>query len=176
MTTAKKPTQSLSDLLNKDKDNDSTVEENKETAASSTTEKNDNKNVDADKNDSNVNDLHSEEDKDESKNDPFLSPAVTATVPNKTPAELSNETADETAARYNIDNKVLDSDAKNPRVQAYKDTVVVQIPSGTHLHPDIAKDLQNYGISERSTDAAQVKRTVTETQDFAPDAEYNDKF
>jgi hypothetical protein len=98
------------------------------------------------------------------------------TSTNKTPEELSSESADETAARYGITNEVSKEDIENPRVQVYADTVVKQVPSGTHLHPDVAKSLHNYGIAERTTDSAQVKRTITETYDFAPDAEHNDKF
>jgi hypothetical protein len=98
------------------------------------------------------------------------------TSTNKTPEELSSETPDETATRYGITNEVSKEDIANPRVQVYADTVVKQVPSGTHLHPDVAKSLHNYGIAERTTDSAQVKRTITETYDFAPDAEHNDKF
>lgn len=115
---------------------------------------------------------------DETKKDytPPLSDQVVATVPNKTPAELAAETPDQTAARYGIDPTITDEDAENPRVQVYRDTKVNQVPSGTHLHPDIAKDLLNRGISEQHTDNAQVRRVTTEGYDFAPDAEYNDKF
>jgi hypothetical protein len=109
-------------------------------------------------------------------NEKASSKSLSDLVGNKTPAELAAETPDETAARYNIDTSISDDDAKNPRVQVYKDTVIRQVPSGTHLHPDIAKDQANRGISENGTDNAQVKRQVTETYDFAPDAETNDKF
>lgn len=104
-----------------------------------------------------------------------LSEHVVATVPNKTPAELAAESPDEAAARYGT-REVTDEDLKNPNVQVYPDSGVRQVPSGTHLHPDIAKDLLNRGISENTTDSAQVKRTVTNEYDFAPDAENNDKF
>jgi hypothetical protein len=98
------------------------------------------------------------------------------TSTNKTPDELSSESPKETAERYGIDNKVTKKDIANPRVQVYSDTVLMQVPSGTHLHPDIAKSAQNYGIAERTTDSAQVKRMITDTYDFAEDAEVNDKF
>jgi len=107
---------------------------------------------------------------------PVMSNQVVGTIPNKTPAELAAETPGQTASRYGIDQTVTDEDADNPRVQAFRDTHVNQVPSGTHLHPDIAKDLLNRGISEQHTDNAQVKRTVTEYYDFAPNAEHNDKF
>jgi hypothetical protein len=106
----------------------------------------------------------------------FLSPAVVSTVPNRTPAQISVETADETAARYGIDDKVSEEDLANPRVQVYEDTVVKQIPGGTHLHPDVALDYQNRGIAASGTDNAQVRRMITDTYDFAPDAEGQDKF
>jgi hypothetical protein len=114
--------------------------------------------------------------KDQEKNEPYLSPSVVATVPNKTPAELSQESADETAARYNINTDVTQEQIDNPRIQIYKDTVVKQVPSGTHLHPDVAKDLANRGISLQGTDNAQVQRWAIDTHDFAPDAETNDKW
>lgn len=113
---------------------------------------------------------------DVKQDEPFLSDQVVATVPNKTPAELAAETPDETAARYGIDQTITKEDAENPRVQVYEDTQVKQVPSGTHLHPDIAKDLMNRGISELGTDNAQVRRMVTDTHDFAPNADHNDKF
>lgn len=108
--------------------------------------------------------------------DPFMSPEVVHMASNKTPAELAAETPDETAERYNIDTRISEKDANNPRVQVYRDTLVNQVPSGTHLHPDVAKDLMNRGIAEMHTDNAQVKRVITDTYDFAPDAETNDKF
>lgn len=94
---------------------------------------------------------------------------------NKTPAELASETPEETAKRYGISTEVTKDDADNPRVQVYSDTQVKQVPSSTHLHPDIAKDLLNRGVSEQHTDNAYVKRVVTEVQDFADSAEVNDK-
>lgn len=109
-------------------------------------------------------------------NDNFLSPEVVSTVPNKTPAELAAETPDETAARYNLNTAITEEDAANPRVQVYSDTHVHQVPSGTHLHPDIAKDLLNRGISQHTTDIGQVKRTIMDDYAFAPNAEHNDKF
>jgi hypothetical protein len=108
--------------------------------------------------------------------EPYLSPEVVATVPNKTPAELASETPDETAARYGINTEISDEDANNPRVQSYRDTRVRQVPSSTHLHPDIAKDNFNRGIVDQGTDNAQVRRVVSDTYDFAPDAEHNDKW
>lgn len=105
-----------------------------------------------------------------------LSKNVVSTVPNKTPSELAAETPAQTASRYGVDQTVTDEDADNPRVDVYRDTHVNQVPSGTHLHPDIAKDLLNRGISEQHTDNAQVKRTTTEYYSFAGDAEHNDKF
>lgn len=105
-----------------------------------------------------------------------LSKDVVATVPNKTPAQLAAESPDETAARYGIKQEVPQEVLDNPRVQVYADTPIRQVPGGTHLHPDVAKTLQNRGISEHTTDSAQVKRTIIETYDFAPDAPNNDKF
>lgn len=120
-----------------------------------------------------------EQKKEEEKKDkdaPYVSPAVVALDANKTPAELAAESPEEAAVRYNIDNTISDEDADNPRVQVYRDTLVNQVPSGTHLHPDIAKDHLNRGIAEQTTDSAQVKRQIIDTYDFAPDAEFNDKY
>lgn len=160
MTPAKKTTpaapQTLSDLVNKEEE-----KKTEETSKEETPEE----------------EFDRDEDyTDENVGDTFLSPHVVSTVPNKTPAELAAETPDETAARYNVDTSITEEDAANPRVQVYKDTQVRQVPSGTHLHPDIAKDYANRGISQNTTDSAQVKREVVETYDFAPDAEFNDKF
>lgn len=89
----------------------------------------------------------------------------------KTPNELSAETPDETRARYGINTDITDEDANNPRVQVYKDTYVNEVPSGTHLHPDIAKDLLSRGITRPTSDAAIVTRTVYDYDYADPPAE-----
>lgn len=178
VTAAKKATPStLSGLLNKDNDNkeEKTTPETPGTDANNSTTS-DHETVTPDDEEFENATKNHEKPKDSEKEDNKLSPHVVATVPNKTPAELSAETPEETAARYGVDQSINKEDADNPRVQVYKDTYVQQVPSGTHLHPDIAKDLQNRGISERTTDSAQVKRTVTETYDFADSSPVNDKF
>lgn len=156
-TTAKKSVPSLASILDKDKNKDKDIE------PVTPTEPDDNDIVD-----------------DEpvvEKDEPKLSEHVVATVPNKTPDELSAESADETADRYNINSEISKTDAENPRVQAYNETRTYQVPSGTHLHPDIAKSQQNRGIAETHTDNAMVKHQDTApTYDFAPDAEVNDKW
>lgn len=89
----------------------------------------------------------------------------------KTPAELAAETPDETAARYKIDQSVTETDEKNPRVEHTEAQFLAQVPSGTHLHPDIAKDLQNRGISAPTTDNAQIRKgDVFVGYDFADEA------
>jgi hypothetical protein len=192
-TAPKKSTPSLSDLTSKDKDEDNnssatSVESqetdtnkddgNKEERTKTTVSPSDaaemRANTDSEPSTPKVN--HDSRDDSPKSDSSGLSNQVVATVPNKTPAELAAETPRETENRYGIDQTVTDEDADNPRVQVYRDTHVNQVPSGTHLHPDIAKDLLNRGISEQHTDNAQVKRTVTEAYDFAPDAEHNDKF
>jgi hypothetical protein len=167
MSAAKKAVPSLRDLTgNKDEESKSHSQINQE----------DNDKVTENNDSGHLEDAPIEEEENDDDNDIFLSSNVVATVPNKTPAELASESPDETAKRYNIDTSISDRDADDPRVQVYRDTHVKQVPSGTHLHPDVAKDLQNRGISEQGTDNAQVKRMFTETYDFAPDAEVNDKF
>lgn len=76
----------------------------------------------------------------------------------KTPSELAAETPAETAERYGIDTSVTKTDHENPRVEYSEDDFVSQVPSGTHLHPDIAKDLANRGISAPSTDVGQIRK------------------
>lgn len=169
MSAAKKAVPSLADLSSKKKDDEEVTQEIPDINEDSNTDKATDSSEDVSED---IQDETSKNDKDEN----FLSPHVVATVPNKTPAELAAESPDETATRYNINTDISKEDARNPRVQAYDSDVVRQVPSGTHLHPDVAKDMRNRGISDNTTDSAQVKRTVTETYDFAPDAEYNDKF
>lgn len=182
MTPAKKAVPSLADLGKKDDEKgyttelpdtanttDDTTENSTSVVPDDDEDENEDPNLDSDES------LFGQEDDKENNN--FLSPEVIATVPNRTPAELAAESADETAARYNIDSSITEEDARNPRVQVYSDTRVMQVPSGTHLHPDIAKDNANRQILEQQgTDNAQVRRTITDAYDFAPDAEHNDKF
>ncbi len=96
-------------------------------------------------------------------------------VINKTPEGLATETPEEAAARYHIDTEVTEEDDENPRVEYFK-TEAKQVPAGTHLHPDVAKDVMQKGISHHTTDSAQVVREVSVGYDFADDAEQNDKF
>lgn len=112
---------------------------------------------------------------DTTNDDIFLSDAVTHTKFDKTPNEMAHETPDESKRRHNIDTTINEEDLDNPNVQVYRDKNYEQIPSGTHLHPDIVKDLENRGITQHTTDAAVVRRTIEE-QVFAGDAEQNDKF
>lgn len=165
-TPAKKALPSLSSLT--EKKDEAKVEETKVEKAKSNSNSNEDFNLD--------NDDNSEDQLPEAPEEPEDVDIQSSSVINKTPAELAAETPAETADRYNIDTSITDEDADNPRVQVYKDTIVKQVPSGTHLHPDIAKDLHNRGISEQHTDNAMVKREIATGYDFAPDAEHNDKF
>lgn len=197
-TPAKKAApKSFSDLVNKEEKSDKTEEKgtstetvneednNQDDKDTKTTvpadEKNNNKNDNTGENrdipvgpDNDKDDIFVEPEKRNT--DTYRSDAVVHAGIDKTPDEMSVETPAETTARYNIDTEISDEDADNPRVQVYRDTLVNQVPSGTHLHPDVAKDLLNRGIAETHTDNAQVKRQVTEVYDFAPDADHNDKF
>lgn len=78
----------------------------------------------------------------------------------KTPDQIASETPEESAARYGIDTSKL----KNK-----------QVPSGTHLHPDVVEAMLSVPGSQM-TDNAQVQRVVTDKYEFADDAETNDKF
>ena len=174
MTPAKKAVPSLAELDKKD--DDKVVQEKvPEMEQHQTDLISDGINTDSDLDSNEEPEFDRDEDYDDN-DDVFLSPHVVSATPNKTPAELASETPDEAAARYGINTTITDEDAENPRVQVYEDTVVAQIPSGTHLHPDIAKDLYNRGISRVGTDNAQVSRTLNAGYDFAPNAELNDKF
>lgn len=161
---AKKTVPSMEDMLKKKEEEKKTVETTEET------------NTNTDSIEFTSDDENKYESDSDKENKPFLSDNVVSLKANKTPAELAAETPDETAKRYGIDTSITEEDAENPRVQVYKDTYVRQVPSGTHLHPDIAKDLMNRGISQHTTDSAQVSRVITVDYDFAPDAETNDKF
>lgn len=161
-TPAKKATPSLASIINDEESRDTSMDPVQ--PVDSEAKEVEDPNLDVDEN------------YEDEKDHPFMSPEVVHMASNKTPAELVAETPEETAKRYNIDNRISDEDADNPRVQVYRDTLVNQVPSGTHLHPDVAKDLLNRGIAEQHTDNAQVKRVITDTYDFAPDAETNDKF
>lgn len=105
-----------------------------------------------------------------------ISPAVTALTANKTPSELAAETPDEAEQRYGKGPEPTEEDLDNPQIQVYRDDVVKQVPSGTHLHPDIVKDLTQRGIAGHRTDNAQVVRQINDGYDFAGNAEHNDKF
>lgn len=79
----------------------------------------------------------------------------------KTPNQLAAETPEETAERYGIDPEVPEENLDNPNIQVHREDYYKQVPSSTHLHPDIAADPQNRGITEPSTDVAQLKRGDT---------------
>ena len=103
------------------------------------------------------------------KNEETAPVSETNVVMDKTPAELSQETPDETASRYNIKETAHDDVVENPRVEVSYDDYVKQVPSSTHLHPDIAKDPHNRGISAPTTDIGQVVRGGVVEFDHAPD-------
>jgi hypothetical protein len=146
MTPAKKATPSLASMVNKENEEPTTVAPENVEAVQPVDSEVEDPNLDADEN------------YEDEKNDPFLSPAVVATVPNKTPAALAAETPEETSARYGV-------------------TAEGQVPSGTHLHPDVAEDYAKRGVNVRTTDSAQVTRQgAVDIYDFAPDAEHNDKW
>jgi hypothetical protein len=173
-TPRNKPTQSksLSDLLNNKEDDDNVNTENTEDSTDNVDSSDDVNREESDKADRDVDeDYESTHDKD-----PMLSEAVVSTVPNRTPAQLASETAEETAARYNLKAEPTEADTKNPRVQVYADSEFKQIPSGTHLHPDVVIDMASRRGLTHGTDNAQVRREITHEYDFAPDAEFNDKF
>ncbi len=92
---------------------------------------------------------------------------------NKTPAELSAETPAETAKRFGISDEIPDDVHDNPNVKATRDNRNYQIPGGTHLHPDVAKDNYNRSIGGR-TEHGEVTMMTTQTV-YATEASLDDK-
>jgi hypothetical protein len=92
---------------------------------------------------------------------------------NKTPADMSSESAAESAKRYGISEDIPDEIAANPNVLVYKDTKNYQIPGGTHLHPDVARDNYNRNIAPLQ-EHGRVTRVVSENV-YAAEAERDDK-
>lgn len=94
-------------------------------------------------------------------------------VINKTPAGLAAETPEETARRYGITDEVPEDVHNNPNVVATNDNRNFQIPSGTHVHPDVAKDNYNRIVGGR-TENGEV--TVNHIQHvYATEAPVDDK-
>lgn len=97
----------------------------------------------------------------------------TGNVIDKTPAELSAETPEQTANRFNISDEIPEDIANNPNVQVYADDKNFQIPGGTHVHPDIAKDNYNRAVGSPSSNVG-TTRVVSENV-YATEAEQDDK-
>lgn len=92
---------------------------------------------------------------------------------NKTPADLAAETPQQTAKRFGISDEVPDDVHNNPNVEISRDNRIQQVASGTHLHPDVARDTYNSSLS-RPSEAGHV--TMTRTQSvYAQEAEIDDK-
>lgn len=89
----------------------------------------------------------------------------------KTPADLAAETNQEQAERYGIDGEISDQDNDNPAVDRNRDNVQPEIISGTHLHPDLARD---YKYQDVGTENGTYTRQVVETA-YAEPAEIDDK-
>jgi len=110
-------------------------------------------------------------------NDPFGNTnGVTipqANVINKTPADMSAETPKETQQRYGISDEVPKEVDENPNVMAHAAMGNYQIPSGTHLHPDIARDNYNRAVGT-GTERGEVQVARTQMV-FATENENDDK-
>lgn len=92
----------------------------------------------------------------------------------KTPFDLSSETPDETKERYGISDEIPDAVDKNPNVNVSADMGNFQIPGGTHLHPDIAKDRYNRNLDGAGAETASV--TIQNSQNvYAAEAPVDDK-
>lgn len=91
----------------------------------------------------------------------------------KTPNELAAETPQETQERYGINDEVPDDVHDNPNVTIDRDNRVPQIPGGTHLHPDVAKETYNSSLGV-PTEAGLVTRSVGKSV-YADEAEVDDK-
>jgi hypothetical protein len=94
-------------------------------------------------------------------------------VIDKTPADLAAESPAESQKRFGINDEVPDDVHNNPNIQVRKDDGVQQIASGTHLHPDVARDHYNRSVGHQPENSA-VTRTVTEYA-YATEAEHDDK-
>lgn len=93
-------------------------------------------------------------------------------VINKTPADLAAETPEQSARRYGIGSEVPEDVIKNPNVQQFGDANF-QIPSGTHLHPDVARDNYNRSL-QGGTESGATTRVITSNV-YAAEAEVDDK-
>lgn len=105
--------------------------------------------------------------------DSFQDPNPGPGLINKTPAELAAETPGETQKRYGISDEIPDDVHNNPNVMANRDMGFAQMPGGTHLHPDIAKDNYNRGVGGRPEQGG--VETVVRSNVYATEAEVDDK-
>lgn len=186
-TPAKKASPSLSDLVKK---NDNKNAEEKEVETPPVDKENSDSKKDQDVVESNKdakpgnvvvqpekpvdNQVDNVKSKDDSGNPNGVNFATDANVINKTPADMAAETPAETAKRYGINDKVPQDVHDNPNVAATNDNKLFQIPGGTHVHPDVARDSYNRMVGGRPSESGQV--TVTDTQMvFAQPAEFDDK-
>lgn len=94
-------------------------------------------------------------------------------VINKTPADISAESAEETMRRYGYSDEVPQELIDNPNVETDRLMKNYQIPGGTHLHPDVARDNYNRIVGGR-VEHGNVQRTVNE-QVYATEAPVDDK-
>lgn len=92
---------------------------------------------------------------------------------NKTPADLAAETPQQTAKRFGISEDVPDDVHNNPNVEISRDNRIQQVASGTHLHPDVARDTYNSSLS-RPSEAGHVTMSRTQAV-YAQEAEIDDK-
>lgn len=92
----------------------------------------------------------------------------------KTPADISSETPAETQKRYGISDEVPDDVHNNPNVTATRDNRDFQIPGGTHVHPDVARDNYNRMVGGRPSESGQVTMSSTQMV-FAQEAPFDDK-
>lgn len=184
----RKPTQSLSDLVNRTEEDkkttDQVVDDDKNytqnetsvvTPAETTPEDNQGGTeiVDKEKGVDRQVDVDNNSDDDLGNPNGVTFGDKNVNVIDKTPADLAAESPAASQRRYGINDEVSDDVHNNPNIQVRKDEGVQQIPSGTHLHPDVARDNYNRSIGLQPENGA-VTRNVTEFA-YAEEAEHDDK-
>jgi hypothetical protein len=93
---------------------------------------------------------------------------------NKTPADMSAETPEMSQQRYGISDEIPDDVIKNPNITEDGKSAR-QIASGTHLHPDVARDTYNRSLERTGGSENAAVTTSGYKLAFATEAPVDDK-
>lgn len=115
----------------------------------------------------------SDNDKDPFGNNDGVTNSGNVNVINKTPFDMSAESAAETMERYGYSDQVPQELIDNPNVETIHLMKNYQIPGGTHIHPDVARDNYNRIVGGR-TEHGNVD-VVTQQKVYATEAPVDDK-